>query len=638
MLSHCRRHGLAGDAFALAQAAQLLAREIRLAGTYLPLAIRPDGLRAALRALPALGFAGTNLTIPHKEAALDIVDRVDPLARRIGAVNCVIVAPDGTLEGQNHDAFGYIESVLEAQPDWRADAGPVVVIGAGGSARAVLVGLIDRGAREIRLINRTIARAQAMEQEFGGPIRALAWEERDAALGGAALLVNTTSQGMAGEPPLELNLDRLPKQRAGLRHHLHPARDAAARGRARARQSDRQRARHADPPGAPGLPRLVRHHAGCDARTARHARSGDLMRLGWRRRADDRRAEFTNPAIGPTIPAATGPFPPESLRGHAMNRRELMASAASPPFATAGLIAARGVRPIRIAPIRLVVPFSPGGATDVVGRLWAERMKPVLGTVVTENRGGGGGVTGAAEVARAQPDGHTFLFGNTSTQVLIPAIMTQSALRLRSRISLGIYILCNSPTSIVVHESVPARTLKELIAYAKANPGKLSYGSAGAGTLTNLAGELFKQLIGAPDIVHIPYKGAAPGVKDLASGHIPMMTPNVGGPLLELHRPARCASWRSTRRRGIKAAPDIPTAAEAGLPGMVAGNLNGLFAPAGVPQPDRRPDRAGDPQDHGGRGGAEDPDRLGLRADPRIQGRTRRVRSSPRRSRAGRRS
>ncbi len=181
-----------------------------LAGAYLPLAIKAEGLRAALRALPALGFSGCNLTIPHKEAALAIVDRVDPVARRIGAINCVVVASDGSLTGQNHDAFGYIESIREAQPGWRADAGPIVVIGAGGGARAVLVSLIDQGAREIRLINRTFARATALQRELGGPIAALEWEDRHAALDGAAMLVNTTSQGMAGAPPLDLALDRLP--------------------------------------------------------------------------------------------------------------------------------------------------------------------------------------------------------------------------------------------------------------------------------------------------------------------------------------------------------------------------------------------------------------------------------------------
>src|SRR5207253_470893 len=135
-------------------------------------------------------------------------------------------------------------------------------------------------------------------------------------------------------------------------------------------------------------------------------------------------------------------------------------------------------------------------------------------------------------VARALADGYTLLFANTSTQVLVPALM-KNPLYDPVKDFVGIYILCVAPISIVVHQSVPAKNLRELIDYAKANPGKLSYGSAGAGTITNLAGELFKLLIGAPDIVHIPYKGAAPGVIDLASGHIPMMTPNVGGPLLE---------------------------------------------------------------------------------------------------------
>jgi shikimate dehydrogenase len=181
-----------------------------LSGTYVPLAIPVERLRAALRALPALGFAGCNLTIPHKEAALDIVDKLDPLARRIGAVNCVVVAPDGSLEGHNHDGFGYIESVREAQPKWRADTGPIVVIGAGGGARAVLVGLVDQGAREIRLVNRTPARGKVLAQDLGGPIGALRWEEREAALEGAAMLINATNQGMLGEPPLDIALDRLP--------------------------------------------------------------------------------------------------------------------------------------------------------------------------------------------------------------------------------------------------------------------------------------------------------------------------------------------------------------------------------------------------------------------------------------------
>ena len=264
-----------------------------------------------------------------------------------------------------------------------------------------------------------------------------------------------------------------------------------------------------------------------------------------------------------------------------MNRREVVAGGLS-ALSVATLAPRSLAYPDRA--IRLVVPFSPGGATDVVGRLWAEKVKPALGTVVTENRGGGGGVTGAAEVARAQPDGHTFLFGNTSTQVLIPAIMANPPYD-PLKDFIGIYILCDAPTSIVVHASVPARNLAELIAYARANSGKLSYGSAGAGTVTNLAGELFKQLIGAPDIVHIPYKGAAPGVADLASGHIPMMTPNVGGPLLEFHRAGKVRILAVNAASRIKAAPDVPTSTEAGLPGMIAGNLNGLFAPAGVGQP-----------------------------------------------------
>lgn len=181
-----------------------------LAGTYVPLAVPPEGLGAALRALAPLKFAGCNLTIPHKEAALAFMDEVEPAARRIGAASCVTVRRDGSLHGSNNDGFGFVAGILEAEPGWRADAGPIVAIGAGGGARAVLDSLAERGAREIRVVNRTPARAEALAREFGPPLRAVAWEDRHEALEDAAMLVNTTSQGMLGEPALDLDLSGLP--------------------------------------------------------------------------------------------------------------------------------------------------------------------------------------------------------------------------------------------------------------------------------------------------------------------------------------------------------------------------------------------------------------------------------------------
>jgi shikimate dehydrogenase len=145
-----------------------------------------------------------------QEAALRIVDEASALARRIGAVNCIVVRADGSLEGRNYDAFGFTESLRERAPDLRFDAGPAVVIGAGGASRAILAGLMDEGVPEIRLINRSPARAQALAAEFGAPVRAVPWEGRAQALEGAAILVNTTSQGMVGEAPLDLALDALP--------------------------------------------------------------------------------------------------------------------------------------------------------------------------------------------------------------------------------------------------------------------------------------------------------------------------------------------------------------------------------------------------------------------------------------------
>ena len=181
-----------------------------LAGVYVPLAIQPAGLIAALQALPALGFSGCNITIPHKETAMAAMQTIDPAAKRIGAMNCVIVGRDGALHGTNNDGYGYIEGIRERFPDWRAGAGPVTVLGAGGGARAVIAGLADAGAKEIRVLNRTRERADRIAADYGAPVKAFDWPERAAALADAALLVNTTSQGMAGQPALDIALDALP--------------------------------------------------------------------------------------------------------------------------------------------------------------------------------------------------------------------------------------------------------------------------------------------------------------------------------------------------------------------------------------------------------------------------------------------
>jgi shikimate dehydrogenase len=164
-----------------------------------------------LRTLPALGFGGCNLTLPHKEAALALVDRASSLAGRIGAVNTVVVEPDGALAGDNTDGFGFLASLAAGCRAWRAEAGPAVLLGAGGAARAVAVALLDAGTPEVRLLNRTTDRAEQLAGELDGPVAAVPWTERAAALDGAALLVNTTSLGMAGQPPLVLSLDALPR-------------------------------------------------------------------------------------------------------------------------------------------------------------------------------------------------------------------------------------------------------------------------------------------------------------------------------------------------------------------------------------------------------------------------------------------
>jgi shikimate dehydrogenase len=182
-------------------------------GAYVPLAVSPDRLEQALRALPALGFRGCNLTIPHKQAALKIMDRVDQFARRIGAMNTVIVREDSSLEGSNTDVFGFRENLREQAPDWNAASGPAVILGAGGSARSVVAALSAAGVGEIRLVNRTLDRAAALAHELGGHetrISVHPWDARAKVLDGAGILVNTTSLGMDNGPSLDIDLSGLP--------------------------------------------------------------------------------------------------------------------------------------------------------------------------------------------------------------------------------------------------------------------------------------------------------------------------------------------------------------------------------------------------------------------------------------------
>jgi shikimate dehydrogenase len=181
-----------------------------LAGDYVKLPVPPQNLARALRALPDLGFAGCNLTIPHKEAALGMVDVVDDQARAIGAVNTVIARENGVLHGFNSDAFGFIENLKAEAPRWRAAAGPALVLGAGGAARAAVAALLAEGVPALRLVNRHRDRAEQLAASQGDRIEVLDWDERAAALAAVTLLVNTTSLGMAGMASLDLTLDDLP--------------------------------------------------------------------------------------------------------------------------------------------------------------------------------------------------------------------------------------------------------------------------------------------------------------------------------------------------------------------------------------------------------------------------------------------
>ena len=184
----------------------------KIDGTYIPLAVHPDAAADAIRSLPKLGIAGINVTVPHKLTAFDVVDERDAASQAIGAINTIVVSPEGSLLGSNTDAPGFFAHLRATVPEWDPQAGPVVVLGAGGSARAAIHSLLEAGVKEIRLVNRTKSKAEIIASNFGDKIKVISWSERASSLAESNLLVNTTSLGMKGAHPLEIHLDDLPKE------------------------------------------------------------------------------------------------------------------------------------------------------------------------------------------------------------------------------------------------------------------------------------------------------------------------------------------------------------------------------------------------------------------------------------------
>jgi tripartite-type tricarboxylate transporter receptor subunit TctC len=255
------------------------------------------------------------------------------------------------------------------------------------------------------------------------------------------------------------------------------------------------------------------------------------------------------------------------------------------PVALAALPAASWIahaQPYPTRPIRLVIPFPPGGAFDAVGRPLADKLKPLLGVVVVENIGGGGGSIGAAAVARAKPDGYTLLLGGTLPHVneaLLKSSPQYDPVKdLAPIAAVAANVLC-----FAVFPSVPVQNLRELVDYVKGHPGKLSYGHAGLGSIQHLTGELFKSRAGTPDIVQVPYRGTGPVITDLIGGQILIAVPGVTRQVLELHRSGRLRILAVTSSKRLVAAPDLPTTAESGFPELIVRGSIGALAPAGTP-------------------------------------------------------
>ncbi len=233
--------------------------------------------------------------------------------------------------------------------------------------------------------------------------------------------------------------------------------------------------------------------------------------------------------------------------------------------------------------ITVVVPFAPGGSTSIVGRVITDKMSQLLGqSIVIDHRPGAGGTVGTKAVAKSDPDGYTLLLGYTGTLAIGPSLYKNPGYDPRKDFA-PIGMIGYAPTTLVVHPSLPVKSVAELIAYAKAHPGQVNFGSAGAGTVSHITGEYFARSAGIT-LMHIPYKGTSPALSDLLGGHIPM----VFAPIPSTHANVSAGLLRAlavTGKTRTSLLPDVPTISEAGLPGFEASLYYGLVAPAGTPRP-----------------------------------------------------
>ena len=233
------------------------------------------------------------------------------------------------------------------------------------------------------------------------------------------------------------------------------------------------------------------------------------------------------------------------------------------------------------APVRLVVPFPPGGPTDVFARRFAARASPLLGQpLVIDNRPGAGGTTGTASVAKARRDGYTLVFGSSSTHVTGPYLISPAPYDPIEDFTL--LMVSAVPMMLAVHPSVPARTLPELVGLIRGSPGQWSYASSGVGSINHLGGELFKMLGGGLRAEHIPYRGNAPALQAGLSGEVQFLLDTFGTGL-PYHRNGQLRVLAVCAERRSPAAPEIPTSAEAGMPGLLVSTMNLVGLPAGTP-------------------------------------------------------